>query len=356
MKADLERRLMMKGALSVAMTSSALILPHSVQAQSKPKLSTLRSNARSWLWSAEDYAQHQQLFDKSGLSVELAATNRGVNQDALLSGAADVLLGSPATNMRVQLLGRPVKMICGWVNKFASNVVVKKSILDKTGVTESSSTDSKIVQLRGLRIGTTGPGAGPDQLLRYFLSKGKIDPDRDVQLVTIQGGASAMLAAFDRGQIDAFCLSSPTSDLAVTKFGGAYLFNMVTNPPPELNDFLYIAASVTEQTAKEKPNELIAYCRGIALALRAIDKDRNSFKTFAKEYFKDLDSALFEPVFANNVGMYMKNPTPTKKHFDINVEFLNVDYRSRKQPEVATNFKFEDSFELKFVEKALQGL
>jgi ABC-type nitrate/sulfonate/bicarbonate transport system substrate-binding protein len=235
-----ERRLVLKGVLSVWATTGGLLGSLPALAQDKDKLSTLRSTSRSWLWSAEDYAFHQKLFDKAGLAVELAATNRGVNQDALLSGAAEVLLGSPATNMRVQLQGRPVKMICGWVNKFASNVVIKKSIADKAGVTEASPPDAKAAALRGLRIGTTGPGGGPDQLTRYLMQRGKIDPDRDAQLVPIQGGPSAMVAAFDKGQIDGFCLSSPSSDVAVSRFGGAYLFNMVTNPPPEMNDFLYI--------------------------------------------------------------------------------------------------------------------
>jgi ABC-type nitrate/sulfonate/bicarbonate transport system substrate-binding protein len=279
-----------------------------------------------------------------------------VNQDALLSGAAEVLLASPATNMRVQLLGRPVKMICGWVNKFASNVVVKKSISDKAGVTEASAPDAKAAVLRGLRIGTTGPGSGPDQLTRYFMQRGKIDPDRDAQIVPVQGGPSAMLAAFDKGQIDGFCLSSPASDVAVTRFGGAYLFNMVTNPPPELQDFLYIVASVTEKTAKEKPKELAAYCRGIALALKSMHQEPDAFKACAREYFKDLDPTLFDAVFANNVGMYMKTPVPTQKQFDINVDFLNAEFRGRKQPEVPASFKFANAFDLSFVEKGMQGI
>ena len=350
------RRLVLQGFLTVAASGASLAFPGQAIGQAKPKVSSLRSTSRSWLWSAEDFAMHKQLFEKSGLTVELAATNRGVNQDALLSGAADILLGSPATNMRIQAQGRPVKMICGWVNKFASNVVVKKTVLDKTGLNEQSPPDAKAAVLKGLRIGTTGPGGGPDQLIRYFLHRARLDAERDVQLTTVQGGPSAMLAAFDRGQIDAFCLSSPTSDVAISKFGGAYLFNMVTNPPAGLGDFLYIAASVTDKTAKEKTEELTAYCKGIALALRDIHGDPAGFKAFAREYFKDLDAALFEPVFANNVGMYMKTPLPTQQHFDINVEFLNIDNRSRKQPELPSSFKFADAFDLRFIEAAMKAL
>ena len=101
------RRLVLQGFLTVAASGASLALPGQAIGQAKPKVSSLRSTSRSWLWSAEDFAMHRQLFDRSGLTVELAATNRGVNQDALLSGAADILLGSPATNMRIQAQGHP---------------------------------------------------------------------------------------------------------------------------------------------------------------------------------------------------------------------------------------------------------
>jgi ABC-type nitrate/sulfonate/bicarbonate transport system substrate-binding protein len=355
MNKQLERRLILKGIATVSMLGTA----PSVIAQPKRapgRVTSIRSTARSWLWSPEDYAAAAKYFEKSGLIAELASTNRGVNQDALLSGAADILLGAPTQNMRVQVKKQPVKMICGFVNKFASNIVVKKGIADKAGVTEASAVATKAAVLKGLRIGTTGPGGGPDQLTRYVLNQARLNPDRDAQLVPIQGGPSAMIAAFDKGAIDAFCLSSPTSDVAVIKFGGAYLFNMVNNPPPDLADYLYISASVTEKTMKEKPQELVAYCRGIALALRSIHGDRVAFKTWAKEYFKDLDASLFEQAFANNAAMYMKTPVPSRAQFQRNVEFLDAELKLLNQPGIPGSFKFDDAWDLSFVEKAMSGL
>ena len=106
------------------------------------------------------------------------------------------------------------------VNKYASHVVIKKDILDKAGVTESSPVEAKAALLKGLTLGTTGPGAAPDNLLRFLISKANLDPEQDTQLVGIQGGGQALLASMERGVIDGFCLSSPTSDIAVSKFGG----------------------------------------------------------------------------------------------------------------------------------------
>ena len=354
MNRDLERRLILKGIASASVIGAA---PR-VFAQGAPlaRLTSIRSTARSWLWSPEDFATRTGVYEKAGLTVELAATNRGVNQDALLSGAADILLGAPTQNMRVQIRKQPVKMICGFVNKFASNIVVKKGFADKAGVTEASPVAAKAAVLKGLRIGTTGPGAGPDQLTRYMMNIARINPDREAQLVPVQGGPAAMIAAFDKGQIDGFCLSSPTSDVAVSKFGGAYLFNMVNNPPPELTDYLYITAAVTEKTIKDKPRELVAYCRGIALALKSLHGDRAAFKKWAQTYFKDLEPALFDAAFVNHAAIYMKTPVPTRALFQRNVEFLDSELKLLNQPGIPGSFRFDDAWDLSFVEKAMAGL
>ena len=74
MDRDLERRLILKG---IATASLAGLAPRAfAQAAPIAKLTSIRSTARSWLWSPEDYATKTGLFEKSALNVELAATNR----------------------------------------------------------------------------------------------------------------------------------------------------------------------------------------------------------------------------------------------------------------------------------------
>jgi NitT/TauT family transport system substrate-binding protein len=333
------------------------VLGHVPRAWAGPgELQSLRSTSRSWLWGPEDFALGTGLFEKNGLKVAMAATQRGVNHDALLGGAADVLLGAPTQTMRVQVRRQPIKMICGFVNKFASNVVVKKEQADKAGVTEASPVEKKAAVLRGLRLGTTGTAAGPDQLLRYLLRKVKLDPDKDAQLVPIAGGGQGFLAALQNNQIDGFCLSSPTSDLAVEKFGAAYLFNMATNPPPELTDYLYITATVTEKTMAAKGEELTNYVKGIALALRAIDRSPSDFKEWARKWFEGMPPALFETSFTNNIGIYMKTPVPTPAQFNLNLQFLEQELKTLGQSGVPAGFKMSDAYELEFAEKALRSL
>lgn len=316
------------------------------------QISSLRSTSRSWLWGAEDFAIDGKHFEQSGLKVAMAATERGVNHDALLGGASDVLLGAPQQNMRVQILGKPVVVFAGMVNKYASNIVIKKSILDKLGVNENSPLERRCNALKGLRLGTTGPGGAPDQLFRHFIKLAGLEPNKDANLVPIRGGA-AMVAGMEKDQIDGFCLSSPTSDLAVRRAGAAYLFNMANNPPTGFEDFLYITASVTQETLKKKEAELTAYVKGIALALKAIHEDPKSFKAMARVWFKAMDDDLFETAFRNNIGIYMKTPVPSQHHFDVNLKFLNASLVETGQKPAPASYKYEEAFDLSIAKKSL---
>lgn len=331
------------------------LMPLVARAQAPSEMRSLRSTAKSWLWAAEDFAVGNGDFERNGLKIAATATGRGVNTDGLLSGATDVLLGAATQTMRVQILGRPVKMIAGTVNKYASHVVVKKALMDKAGVTETSPVAQKVAVLKGLKLGTTGPGAAPDSLFRYLLGLGGLDPNRDCELVSIQGGGPAMLAGFERGVIDGFTLSSPTSDLAVQRFAGAYLFDMTRNPPPQLADYMYIAVSVMDRTMAEKAPQLQAYVKALAAALKTIDEKPEVFKTWSKAFFSDMDGELFERSYASERAIYSKTPVVSDAQFKLNVEFLDRELKLLGQAGVPATFKYADAYDMRFAEAALRG-
>jgi NitT/TauT family transport system substrate-binding protein len=334
--------------------AAALAAP-ALHAQSVPELRSIRSTAKSWLWLAEDFAQSAGHFERAGVKVASIASGRGVNVDALISNAAEIVIGAPTQTMRVQVQGRPLKLIAGTVNKYASHVIVKKAILDRLGVTEAAPVGRKVQALKGLRLGTTGPGAAPDSLLRNLLARERINPDTELQLVTIQGGGPALLAAFERGAVDGFCLSSPTSDLAVQRFGGAYLFHMTRNPPPDLQDYLYIAVSVNERTVTEKPGPLLAYVRGITAALRAMRAQPEAFKAWARAFFSDMDAELFERSHDTDGGIYMADPRISENHFRLNVAFLDAELQALGQPAVPAGFSYAQAVDMRFIDEAMRG-
>lgn len=346
------------GSIAAAQgAASALLLGGSGRAFAQNReVQTMRSTAKSWLWAGEDFAAGGGYFDEAGLSVVSNASGRGVNVNALIGGAVDIVLGAPGQAMRAQAQGQPIKIIAGTVNKYASNIVINAEILAERGVDESSPVEEKIEAMRGLKLGTTGPGAAPDNLFRFLFAKVGIDPDADVELVSVQGGGSGMLAGMERGTIDGFCLSSPTSDLAVENFGAAYLFNMATNPPEELEDYLYITAQVTEDAITEKREMLFDYCRGTALALRAIREEPETFKAWAAEWFEGLDPAIFEQAFATNSQIYMPNPIPTESHFELNKMFVDQGFATLGEDPLPEDFAFLDAYDPSIAEEATAAI
>ena len=351
------RRSVLEGATALGVIGALQLAARPALALSPPgEAVSFRSSVKSWLWVVEDFANTSGLFEKAGLKVASTATTRGVNTDALLSDAADILIGAPTQTMRVQVKRQPITLVCGMVNKYASHVVVKADALEKKGVKESSPIDAKVAAMKGLKFGTTGPGAAPDALLRFLAEKGKLDPEKDLELVTIKGAGQGMLAALRQGQIDGFCLSSPTSDVAVKSFGAAYLFNMATNPPKELDDYLYIGATVSQKLIKEQPQKVVAYCKGIALGLKAINGDHAAFEAWAKKFFDDMPEGVFEPAFASNGKIYVKDPRITEAQFKLNVQFLDREIKLSGEEGVPASFTYDKSVDNRFIEEALKSI
>ncbi len=342
-----------RGLLTVAAASAAL--PRFAIAQSMPTIQTIRSTAKSWIWMAEDYAINGGFFTQAGVKVTANSSGRGTNMSALIGATVDIEWGDPGEALNAKKENLAFRTIGQTVGKFGSHVVVKKSILDGLGVTEASPVAAKYAALKGLRMGNTGPGGAPDNLLRWLSVKGGMNPNKDVRLVPIQGGGPAIVAALQQGVIDGFCLSSPTSDLAVAKFGCAYLFNMVTNPPPEFAQYTYIICNTAEKTLHEKRDALVRYVAGIALSLKAIHDDPDKFKAFALP-FLELDPTIADTAFAGNARMYYETPLLTKAQFQGNIDFIDVANKSAGLDPMPASLTFESMYDPSIAEEAMKRI
>lgn len=332
-------------------------VPTRVYAQSIPELQTLRSTSKSWLWAAEDYAASGGFFEKAKVKVVSNASNRGTNIAALAGSGVDIVLGDPGEAMRARGQNMAIKTIVGTVNKYASNVVIKKDILAKAGLDQSAPVDKKIATLKGLKLGTTGPGAAPDALFRWLSIQGKLDANTDFTLVPIQGGGPGMLAGLQQGVIDGFCLSSPTSDLAVQDRDCAYLFNMAVNPPEYLKDYLYICASTHDNTIanKDKREALVRYCHGLALALKDIQTNVAGFKAWADKWFEGLPPQIAQQSFDINSKIFFPNPVPTEALYQKNIDFLNTVQKSMNA-EPLPNLAFAQMFDPSIAQEAMSRM
>ena len=324
-------------------------------AQAMPEIQTIRSTAKSWIWMVEDYAVTGGFFQQAGVKVTPNSSGRGTNMSALIGASVDVEWGDPGEALNAKKENLAFRTIGQTVGKFGSHVVVNKAVLDRLGVTEASPVEAKIAALKGLRMGDTGPGGAPDNLLRWLAVKGGMNPDRDLRLVPIQGGGPAIVAALSQQVIDGFCLSSPTSDLAVQKFGCAYLFNMVTNPPLELSPYTYIICNTAEKTLRERRDALVRYVTGLALAMKSMTDEPAKFKAFAIP-FLELDPAIAELAFERNASMYYKTPEPTEAPFKTNLGFINTANKTAGLDPMPASLTFASMFDPSIASDAMKRL
>lgn len=333
------------------------IVPKTVFAQTAlPELTTLRSTSKSWLWAVEDYGNAGGFFTEAGVKVISNASNRGTNIAALQGGGVDIVLGDPGEALRARAQNLKIRVIASMVNRYASHLLLKKSILSERGVTEASPVTEKIAALKGLKLGTTGPGAAPDALFRYLASVGGLDPNTDFQLVPIQGGGPAVLAALQKNVIDGFCLSSPTADMAVQKEDCDYLFQMALNPPTEMAEVQYIVASAGEETIATKRDALVKYCRGLALTQSSIASDPQKFKAWAQGWFEGIEPAIFETAFANNGAIYFANPVPSETLLAKNIDYINIVNKQMGAEALPTTLAFANVADASMAEDAVKGL
>jgi len=337
------------------LAAACATLPRFAIAQETPELQTMRSTSKSWQWLAEDYARAGGFFDKAGVKVVSNASNRGTNIAALAGSGVDLVLGDPGEAFNARSQNLAIRSIVQTVGKYASHIVIKQDLMARANVTEASPVAQKIAALRGLRLGTTGPGAAPDALFRWLALQGGMDPNKDMRLVPIQGGGPGMIAGLQQNVIDGFCLSSPSADIAVSKAGCAYLFDNAVNPPPQLNHYCYIIASAAERTIATKRDALVRYATGIALALRSVKQEPDKFKAFAIP-FLELDPAIAERAYASNSRIYFEQPVPDVSLFQLNVDFLNATNATQGVDKLPSSLTFASIYDTSIAQEAMRRL
>lgn len=316
---------------------------------------TVRSSEVSWLWAPFLVAEQAGFFAEEGLDQAGEAIGQGEVAGLVVGGDAEMIVGSPVGPMKATLAGQTLTTFAAMVTTYASNIVITGEAFEAAGLTEDSSNEERAAALRGLRMATTGPGAGPDLLIRYVAAElGGLDPENDVTLVPVQGGGGPILAAVENGQVDGFCLSSPTSDQGTTDFGMRYLFNMAEDPIEELVDYLYIVASCRPDYLESNREHVLAYCRALQRALIFIQDEPEEFRSIMQGLFQGVEPEIFEVGFEANKGIYGSSIVPTEAQFEQAKQFLVLSFEVQNQDSSgAAALQFDDAFNAEVATEAV---
>lgn len=291
-------------------------------------------------------------FGERGIKAKLQIFKAGGGSAlaSVIGGDTHVYPGTPAAAMRAAQQGTDVRIFAALLTQYASNVVMQGEIAKKHGLTEGSSVEDRLKALKGLRIGVTGAGSGTHQLALYMLEQAGYNPESDATVVFV-GGSRELLAAFELGRIDAFILSNPTSDTAITKHGAFLLFDMAAGQIPDLNGYLYITLNARESWLKEDPKRAAGLVGAIHAATRAMhDPARTEQvrdKVFAA-YFDQFDKALFDAAWTRIVKAYPASPQVSRDQLVRVITYLNKFSDRKFEPSLA-----DTAFTNAYVEKAV---
>jgi NitT/TauT family transport system substrate-binding protein len=143
-------------------------------------------------------------FEQAQVNVELQHFNAGSKAlESVVGGSADIVAGAYENTVRMQAKGQPMQSIVLF-GRYPGNIL---GIAKANAATYKSPAD-----LKGQKIGITGPGSATQTFLNLILEKAGLKPD-DVSPVTVGAGAVAV-AAMKRGN-ELYAISN--LDLAITE-------------------------------------------------------------------------------------------------------------------------------------------
>jgi len=175
-------------------------------------------------------AEAAGLFAAEGLDVELSIEPSWANiADKLSYGALDgaVILPPLAIAIAAGLRGAQRRLVLPMsLGSGGNTVTLAAPLVQRIGLTGSALDRARRLKaaLAGIappRLAVVHGFSTHNLLLRYWLAAGGIDPDRDVEILTLPPEATA--DALSHGAIDGFCAGAPWGAVAAESGAGARL-------------------------------------------------------------------------------------------------------------------------------------
>lgn len=149
-------------------------------------------------------AKYLGYFDEAGVDVELQHFNAGSRAlAAVVGGSADIVAGAYENTVRMQAKGQTMQSFVLF-GRYPQNVL---GIAKADAATYKSPAD-----LKGKKVGITGPGSATQTFLNLILASAGLQPS-DVTAVTVGAGATAVAGMKRSGEL--YAISN--LDLAITE-------------------------------------------------------------------------------------------------------------------------------------------
>jgi len=146
-------------------------------------------------------------FLKQGVEVtDFVTGSGGTLRTAMIAREFDFGLFAFVHVPLARLAGSPWKVLLSVHDQEIFSLVVRSQLKDKV---------KTVADLRGLKVGFSTPGAGSWYMGELFLKKSGLDPDKDVQYLSLGADPGVIYTALKTGKVDAMSAWEPTTTRAI---------------------------------------------------------------------------------------------------------------------------------------------
>ena len=115
-----------------------------------------------------------------------------------------------------RLAGSPFKMVVQVHDQEIFGLIARTQLKDQV---------KTVKDLKGKKIGFTTPGSGTWALANVYLKKAGLDPDKDVELVSLGGDNAVFYTAMQTGRVDAIASFEPIGTKVIADNVGYYVLD-----------------------------------------------------------------------------------------------------------------------------------
>lgn len=241
-------------------------------------------------FTAAFVAEDAGFFKAHGLNVQQRQLAGVASNNAVINGSVDFLLGTIATMLNGASMGQPLLMIANMVDKPMVEIVIRKDIADKAGVTADSPLADRLKLLKGKTIAIQGIGSMTHSIVRLAARRAGIDPETDVTITPME--PATMLAAITNKQVDGYSTSLPFTTDAAVKGVGIILVSGPQGDLPEYQPLGYTTLGARPdkcQKEREKCERMIA---AFADAAKMITQQPDEAFKLMQKRFDKMDPAV----------------------------------------------------------------
>jgi NitT/TauT family transport system substrate-binding protein len=251
-------------------------------------------------------AKERGFYRDEGLDVDLVQMRDTLGISALIGGNAEFASMSGA-GMTAMVGGVPLRFVYSTFFRPMFWLYAKPEFAD-------------IKSLRGKRIGVTGLGSGPDNLLREVLKRTGIEGGRDATILAL-GLPATLATALRNGIVDAGMISPPFN-FAVRDAGFRELVSFLKE------DFVELQGSilVNDKFFQSDPGVVEKFVRGTMKGLRYARENKAGTIPILLRYMKlkeDLAGQYYDQVRPIMTGDGTVNLDMQKKYLDQALKVLN---------------------------------